>query len=124
MDRARGELAPLLVAVPTTTAEIDRRLMSWSRFQQNAAVSRELTEALGLCRWSTLDDATRRDLAEQLYRLYAITPEEDGTIGLDPLRRIQRIVSMQACAPAAGAAIVAAATTIARTEPQGRSNWW
>src|SRR5512138_223663 len=74
-SRELDALATQLAAPDVRAADLDQRLTRLGRFTPRPEASHALAEALIACRVSTLDDATRRRLALQLYRLYAITPE-------------------------------------------------
>lgn len=124
LARELDALAAQLAAPEVRAADIDRRLMSWSRFAPRPEASRALADALSVCRVSTLDVAARRRLALQLYRLYAITPQDDSATSLSAVTALGDTVGRDGCPPGGLDALLRAAVTLARTDPQGRRDWW
>jgi hypothetical protein len=113
-----------LAAPDVPAADLDRRLTSWSRFPPRADASRALAESLSACRVSTLDEGTRRRLALQLFRLYAITPEDDSATSVSAVTAIGDTVNRDVCPPGVMDALLRAAGSLARRDPQGRRDWW
>lgn len=121
--RKIDDLAALLGSTSPSARAIEDRLLSFAPFPPDSTASRALADALETCSASRLDEPSRRELSEHLYRITIAGDVRAATVAV-AIAGIQNYMAAAGCSPVTIDALARAARGVARIDPNPRSDWW